>query len=132
MRVGLITTEALSIIDLKSDNILLGFEDPSVIEDSVQKQAEISAPPKVKDGRSIFLSRTNFGRLKSFRILPKLGDFGLAQPGDGSEALRYPIQPPLYRAPEVLLGTGWSYKADIWNLGVLVCFRVICLCGDFC
>ena len=47
-------------------------------------------------------------------------DFGLAQPGDTLEPQRHPIQPPLYHAPEVLLGTGWIYKADIWNLGVMV------------
>ncbi|RDL35456.1 uncharacterized protein BP5553_07387 [Venustampulla echinocandica] len=52
-------------------------------------------------------------------MLPKLSDFGLAQRPDGPELLRYPIQPPLFQAPEVILGIGWSYSADIWNLGVL-------------
>jgi hypothetical protein len=35
----------------------------------------------------------------------------------------HPIQVPVYRAPEVLVGTFWRYKADIWNLGVLVYFH---------
>ncbi|KAK1764037.1 hypothetical protein QBC33DRAFT_572728 [Phialemonium atrogriseum] len=30
------------------------------------------------------------------------------------------VQPPLFQAPEVILGVGRSYSADIWNLGVLV------------
>lgn len=30
------------------------------------------------------------------------------------------VQPPLSQAPEVILGVGWSYSADIWNLSVLV------------
>ncbi|QSS57221.1 protein kinase [Histoplasma capsulatum var. duboisii H88] len=30
-----------------------------------------------------------------------------------------PIQPDYYRAPEVALGCGWSFSADIWNLGVM-------------
>lgn len=53
-------------------------------------------------------------------MIPKIVDFGLAHTGGGGEPLRHPIQPPLYHAPEVLLGVPWSYSADIWNLGVLV------------
>ncbi|KAK0111542.1 hypothetical protein ONS95_001895 [Cadophora gregata] len=106
--------------DLKPDNILLGFEDPSVLKDFVHKQAENPMPRKIKDGRSTYLSHNDFGPPKSFRILPKIGDFGLAQSGDGPEPLLHPIQAPLYHAPEVLLGTSWTYSADIWNLGVLI------------
>ena len=113
-------TKAHSIIDLKLDNILVGFEQPSVIEDFVQKQAENPMPRKIKGGRSIYLSHNDFGPPKSFGILPKIADFGLAQSGEGSEPLMLPIQPPLFQAPEVLLGTSWTYSADIWNLGVLV------------
>ncbi|KAI9857138.1 MAG: hypothetical protein M1813_008629 [Trichoglossum hirsutum] len=109
--------------DLKLDNILLGFEHPSVIEDFVQKQAENPMPRKIKDGRSIYLSYNDFGPPKSFRILPKIADFGLAQSGEGSEPLIHPIQPSLFHTPEVLLGTSWTYSADIWNLGVLVYFH---------
>ena len=78
-------------------------------------------PRKVKDGRLIYLSHNDFGPLKSNLMLPKVVDFGLAQLGDQKEPLSHPIQPPLYHAPEVLLGTSWTYSADIWNLGVLVC-----------
>lgn len=53
-------------------------------------------------------------------MIPKIVDFGLAHTGDGTKPLRRPIQPPVYHAPEVLLGAPWSYSADIWNFGVLV------------
>ncbi|KAG6052654.1 hypothetical protein E4U17_005569 [Claviceps sp. LM77 group G4] len=31
-----------------------------------------------------------------------------------------PVQTHAYRAPEVFLGMPWSYKVDIWNLGLLM------------
>ncbi|RDL34772.1 CMGC protein kinase [Venustampulla echinocandica] len=106
--------------DLKLDNILVGFEDPSVLRDFAQAQPTYPMPRKTRDGRSIYLSHNNFGPLRSFYILPKVSDFGLAQPGDGPQPMVHPIQPDHYCAPEVILGAGWSYSADIWNLGVLI------------
>ncbi|KAL5316664.1 hypothetical protein ACEPPN_015713 [Leptodophora sp. 'Broadleaf-Isolate-01'] len=106
--------------DLKADNILLSFEDLSVIEDYVKAQDDHPMPRKTAGDRNIYLSHNDFGTLKSYWILPKIVDFGLAHQGDGGEPLRHPIQPPLYHAPEVLLGVPWSYSADIWNLGVLL------------
>lgn len=87
-----IEAQAHSIIDLKLDNILLGFEHPSVIEDFIQIQAENPIPRKIKDGRSIYLLHNDFGPLKSFRIiLSKIADFGLTQLREGSEPLMHPI-----------------------------------------
>ncbi|KAH6719717.1 kinase domain-containing protein [Leptodontidium sp. MPI-SDFR-AT-0119] len=107
-------------IDLKLDNILVGFEDPSVIEDFVQGQAKNPMARKAVNGRSIYQSHNGFGPLRSLYILPKIADIGLAQRGDSSQPHLHPIQPDHYRAPEVVLGTGWTYSADIWNLGVLI------------
>jgi serine/threonine protein kinase len=77
-------------------------------------------PRKVVNGRTIYQSHNDFGPLRSLYMLPKLADFGLARRGDRSKVHLHPIQPDHYRAPEALLGTGWTYSADIWNLGVLV------------
>src|SRR3984885_5225302 len=108
------------LVDLKSDNILVGFEDHSVIKDFVRSQASNPMARKIKDGRVIYRSHNEFGPLKSFGILPKIADFGLAQRINDSRRNIHPIQPDHYRAPEVVLGMGWSYSVDIWNLGVLV------------
>jgi len=107
-------------LDLKADNIMMSFEDPSVIDEYVNAQDDHPMPRKPVTGQNIYLSHNNFGTLKSFWMLPKIADFGLAHRGDEEKPLRHPIQPLLYHAPEVLLGVPWSYSADIWNLGVLV------------
>jgi serine/threonine protein kinase len=98
----------------------MSFEDPSVIDEYVNAQGDHLMPRKPVSDRSIYLSHNNFGALKSYWMLPKIADFGLAHRGDGEKSFRHPIQPPLYHAPEVLLGVPWSYSADIWNLGVFV------------
>jgi len=77
---------------------------------------------KKGDEYSIYQSHNQFGllRVQLGPIIPKIADFGHAQWITGSESQVNLIQPDYYRAPEVILGTGWSYSADIWNLGVLV------------
>lgn len=56
---------------------------------------------------------------------PKLADFGLATQGDIVHL--HPIQPNVYRAPEVILGAGWTCSAVIWNLGEIREFCLGCL-----
>lgn len=48
-----------------------------------------------------------------------LSDFGSAVRGD--ERRNHDAQPNVYRSPEVMLKTDWSYPVDIWNVGVMVC-----------
>ena len=108
-------------LDIKVDNILVGFEEPSVLEDFAHSQTSNPMPRKSGGGQTVYLSHNDFGPLRSYYILPKLTDFGLAhRQKDPSVLNRHPIQPDHYRAPEVILGAGWTYSADIWNLGVLV------------
>lgn len=47
-----------------------------------------------------------------------LSDFGSAVWGD--QKRNNDAQPAVYRSPEVMLGTNWSYPIDIWNVGVLI------------
>ncbi|KAH8428570.1 uncharacterized protein LDX57_006266 [Aspergillus melleus] len=106
---------------LKVDNILVGFEDPSVLHDFACAQPSNPMPRKVKNEHTVYLSHNDFGPPRSYYILPKITDFGLAHHQKDSSVLnRHPIQPDDYWAPEVILGAGWTYSADIWNLGLLM------------
>ena len=101
--------------------MLVDLESKSVLEVFVQQQRQIPLPRHVTDdGHVTYLSQSGFGPLRDYFILPEIADLDLAQSGEGSTRI-HPIQPHRYRAPEVILGTGWSYSADIWNMGVLVC-----------
>ena len=98
---------------------MLGFEDESVIEDFARAQVHNPMPRKIYDSRTVYLSHNDFGALRSSSVLPKITDFGLSQHGKNG-LRRHPAQSDHYRAPEVILGAGWTYSADIWNLGVMV------------
>jgi len=96
------------------------FEDDSVLHEFEQRQADDPMAYKASpNGRRIYQTHASFGKLKSFAMQPLLVDFGAAHRMNGAEYKLFPIQPRYYRAPEVILGAGWSYPADIWNLGVL-------------
>lgn len=105
--------------DLKLDNILMTFEATSVLpERAKQLEGAEHFFKESSHGRRIFHSQNDFGPLKSYRTFPVIADFGLAEMDIDIDA--HPIQPDAYRAPEVLLGWGWSTSAVIWNLGHLV------------
>ncbi|KAF5011334.1 hypothetical protein FDECE_2552 [Fusarium decemcellulare] len=111
--------------DKITHNIMVTFEDESVIEDFVQGQAAHPMARKIVGERTVYRCHNNFGALKGGinairNMCPKITDFGLAQRGDQAGPLIHPIQPNDCHAPEVLLGTGWSYSADIWNFGIIV------------
>ncbi|KAF2970548.1 hypothetical protein GQX73_g3030 [Xylaria multiplex] len=110
--------------NLKLDNIMVTFEDPSVIEAFVQGQLKHPMARKRVGTRTVYRCHNDFGGLHNAEALgkmyPKITDLGLAQRGDGPGPLLHPIQPNGCHAPEVLLGTGWSYSAGIWNFGIMV------------
>lgn len=112
----------LSCLDLKLENIMVSFEDPTVLADFMDSQLEKPMAFKIDStGRLVYQSQNDFGPLKSLRSIPQLVDFGLATRLEEDDDWGvWPIQPDHYRAPEVILGNGWQMPADIWNLGVLV------------
>ncbi|KAE8146490.1 kinase-like domain-containing protein [Aspergillus avenaceus] len=86
--------------DIKSDNILQGIEDKSILESFTQAELKSPSPRKIVFGRAI------------------LSDFGSAV--RGNERRNHDAQPNVYRSPEVMLKTDWGYPVDIWNVGVMV------------
>ena len=100
--------------------MLLAFEDSSVIDDYVHRLKE--SPPLYKEvnGHPIYQSTADFGGLRKGVGLLKISDFGAAVFGNVSTPHRHDIQPEQFSAPEVLLKGGWTYSADIWNIGMVV------------
>ncbi|KAJ5415840.1 hypothetical protein N7465_004535 [Penicillium sp. CMV-2018d] len=104
--------------DLKPDNIMIKVEDPSVLEESARDEYEHPLPQKsCSDGRTIYLSRNDFGISEKTTGIIQITDFDLSVRGDKPN--RGCIQAEIYRAPEVILDAGYSYSADIWSLGVM-------------
>ncbi|KAL4940228.1 hypothetical protein BDV06DRAFT_197124 [Aspergillus oleicola] len=118
--------------DLKLGNILMCFENDHLLSDFLERGQAMGYKIDNATGRSIFRCHNDFGPIKANEVknfVPKISDFGLAtllddpSPHDGVTTKQmgiYPIQPDHYRAPEVVLGCGWDFKADIWNFGVLL------------
>ncbi|KAE8154409.1 kinase-like domain-containing protein [Aspergillus avenaceus] len=78
--------------------------------------------------RAVYRCHNDFGPLDPSglgNMYPQITDFGAAtllgnsKANDTVELGTRPIQPDYYHAPEVVLGCGWSFSADIWNLGVM-------------
>lgn len=103
---------------------MVTLENQDVIKDFVEQNIDLPMQQKTDStGRTVYLCHNNFGHLQSFTgFLPMIIDFGLAKRLEPGELGHHPIQPDPLRAPEVILGCGWTYSADIWNLGVLVRF----------
>ena len=93
-------------------------EDKSILERDARDEFEHPLPQKTYDDRTIYLSRYNYGQPTSVTGIVSITDFGLSVRGDASN--NGCIQAEVYRAPEVIVEAGWTYSADIWNLGVLV------------
>lgn len=110
--------------DLKPDNIFVKFRDFSLIQDYL---SHMPLPKQNKDEkdytpivsvplRCSYFSDAQFQDIDGFDVV--LGDWGVASWAD--KHLIENIQPVKLRAPEVLIGAPWDFKADVWNLGALL------------
>ncbi|KAI9654918.1 MAG: hypothetical protein M1821_005671 [Bathelium mastoideum] len=102
--------------DIKADNIFVKIADESILDSFVKAELEDPSPRKFINNAPIYLSRS-FDCPKAWGIAV-LGDFGSAVHGDKKST--HDAQPDVYRCPEVMLKTEWSYPADIWNVGVMI------------
>ncbi|KAM5353688.1 hypothetical protein ACJ41O_000338 [Fusarium nematophilum] len=102
--------------DLKADNILQELVDQSVLEAFTKEELETPSARKFLDGATVYASK-RFNLPDDFGDVV-LGDFGAAVRGD--EKRNHDAQPNVYRSPEVMLMTEWSYPVDIWNVGVMI------------
>ncbi|QKX61152.1 uncharacterized protein TRUGW13939_08299 [Talaromyces rugulosus] len=117
--------------ECKLDNILMTFENEDILPKFI-KEHSTTMPIEYKldsdTNRAVYRCHNDFGPLdwrELRKMIPKIADFGLAsrlhsEMETGEEVGIYPIQPDPYRAPEVVLGCGWGFSADIWNFGVLI------------
>jgi serine/threonine-protein kinase SRPK3 len=109
---------------------MITIETEKVLKDFVAASLTQPHPKHIReaDGREVYLSRDDFGRLQAAKLIPELADFNLCYPIlDGGHGHLSPAQSHRYRAPEVLLGCPWTCSADIWNLGLLVSLGVALL-----
>lgn len=83
----------------------------------MEDELKTPSPRKFVNGLPVYASR-RFGLPKVFGRAV-LSDFGTVVRGD--EKRNHNPQPQIYRSPEVMLKVDWSYPADIWNVGLMVC-----------
>ncbi|KAG6168524.1 hypothetical protein E4U27_007798 [Claviceps purpurea] len=110
--------------DIKDDNIMVFHMADSDLK-PFANYCKTSAQPHYvgkEDGRVTYLSYDKIsGKGGRGMPWPRLADFNTCfplLPDDFCHSA--PIQSHAYRAPEVLLGIPWSYKVDIWNLGLMM------------
>jgi serine/threonine-protein kinase SRPK3 len=105
---------------------MLSVEDAGVFED--YEEAETLRPSQSKTvtpSRRLYASRSFRNPRNHAYGPPLLCDFGEARVG--SNHTHEDIQPDVYKAPEVLMETGWTHFVDIWNVACLVCSpRFVC------
>ncbi|KAE8349566.1 CMGC protein kinase [Aspergillus coremiiformis] len=108
--------------DLKLENIMVSFEDPTVFRDFMNYHLNQPMEYKIDSvGRPVYRHHNDFGPLRKGNNIPKIVNFGQSIRLDCDDYWGiYPIQSDHYRAPEVILACGWRMSTDIWNFGVLL------------
>ena len=119
----------LTLLDLKTDNLMLSLEDSSMMSDFSGEEAKDPSQRKtISDHRIIYRSRQFRRPLEGKGYgLPILCDFGEARIGTTQNSSPF-VQPHIYRAPEVIFEMPWGSAIDIWNLCALVSYCHVSLC----
>ncbi|KAK7044225.1 serine threonine protein kinase CMGC group [Paramarasmius palmivorus] len=116
--VAFLHREQLIHTDLKPENILLVHNDYRVVNVPVPGKVRIVAQLKI----SALTLRQRNGATKPKRILEsteiRLIDFGSAT--FEKEYHSQVVATRHYRAPEIILGLGWSYPCDAYSLGCIL------------
>lgn len=103
-------------IDIKGDNILQEIKDTSILDAFAKAEMDNPSPRKFINDAPVYASRR-------FELPSKFGDAVLSDFGSavrGDEKRNHDAKQNVYRSPEVMLKTEWSYPIDIWNVGVMV------------
>lgn len=110
--------------DISEMNVLFRFASKhrnKLLNELSRTEYKDPSPVKKLPDRTIQVPRNDFGPMAGHTAGCVLTDFDSAVPGDIDGIWNHDIQPTGMTAPEVLLRAGWTYSADIWNLGVLLC-----------
>lgn len=114
------------LADIQPGNIMLRNPDKSALTKYLEENyADVSFPKDANEEYRIIPSRSlrnhYIGNTRGFNLMTlevRLGEWGVVCFAD--EHLSETIQPPLFRAPEMLLEAPWGPTVDIWNLGSLI------------
>ncbi|GLI73266.1 hypothetical protein PoHVEF18_001481 [Penicillium ochrochloron] len=101
--------------DINSSNVLHELKEESLFERFTQAEMQNPSRRKIVNDMPVYASR-RFDR-QMLHGHAVLGDVDSAVSGE--KTWNHDVQPNVYRSPEVMLGTGWSYPIDIWNVGVM-------------
>ncbi|KAJ4219465.1 hypothetical protein NW759_007855 [Fusarium solani] len=87
--------------DIKNDNILMGIEDDTILEEFANFYKKHDQRKHVRDdGRIVYLSDSGFGKLRDSVLIPKLSDFNTCFPQPLEDNINIqPIQSHSYRVP---------------------------------
>ena len=90
--------------------------DEGILEAFIKDKIKDPLPQEYVEDNPIYKSR-RFGPPDDFgRII--LRDFGTVVNGELKR--NRDARPNIYRSPEVILETPWSYPVDIWNVGAMI------------